>query len=203
VAEQRPNLRVTRSVEGIGLWLKFSETILAPSPEDKITPCNFRVSSRDSYRLAQLGRRQLIFEFWSVVIGVPPPVPNVAARNRPLERDLTSLIEAHALFRGIKRPFAQDDDGGDVLAYILKPRNVYEYEPNMVSVASKILVPDDVVFVTYVCLDSVGDVPGPVRGTITHWGFVDADDPADLGHAHQDGDRGSQADRQSFLSLPY
>jgi hypothetical protein len=175
VPEQRLGLRAVSTIEGIGAWLKFPETLLAPSPENKQIPCNVRVSTLDSRKLLQLGRRQLILEFWSVVVGVPPPVPGVAARNRPLERELTSLIEAHALFRGIERPFAQDDDGGDVLAYVLKPQNFYEFDPNMVSVASKMRVPDDVVYVVYICLDPVGDVPGPVRGTITHWGFVEAD----------------------------
>jgi hypothetical protein len=62
-----------------------------------------------------------------------------------------------------------------VLAYVLKPRKFYEFAPNMVCFASKADVPDDLVFVTYACPDPVTDVPGPVRGTVTHWGFVEAD----------------------------
>jgi hypothetical protein len=167
-------LRVVQQ-SGIGAWLQFPDTTLAPSPEDRRTPCVFRIATKDSHALAQLARRQLIMEFWSIIIGVPPPVPNVHVRNRCVEGELTSLIQAHALFRGIKRPFAEDDDGENCVAYVLKPRNFYEYDHNMVSVALKARVPDDVVFITYARLDPVTDVPGPVRGTITHWSFVDAD----------------------------
>jgi hypothetical protein len=190
VPEQRAGLRAVGNAEGIGLWLKFPETILAPSPESKSTPCNFRVATRDSYRLAELASRQLIFDFWSVVVGVPPPVPNVA-RNHPLEQELVSLIEAHALFQGIERPFAADDDGSNVLAYILKPQKFYEYVPSMVCVASKADVPDDVLFVTYVRLDPVTDGPRSRQGNHHALGIRRSRQGRSL------------AARKSFLSLPY
>ena len=90
-----------------------------------------------------------------------------------------SLVDAHALFQGIERPLADDDDGCNILAYILKPRFFYEYDPDMVSIAKKSAVPDNVVFVVYVRLDS--GAHGMTRGVITHWHFVESDkDKRDL-----------------------
>jgi hypothetical protein len=175
VSNEPPELRLPAGTEGIGLWLKFPETLMAPSPEDRAALHRYRLATSDSYKQALHGRRQLIFELWSIVIGCPPPVPGVHQRNSPLEGELTCVEQAHALFFGIQRPFAEDDEGANVLAYILKPRNVYEYDPNMVSVASKVRVPDDAVFVTYARLECPDDGPAAIRGTITHWGFVEAD----------------------------
>jgi hypothetical protein len=102
-------------------------------------------------------------------------VPGCRHRNRKVVGDLTRLREAHALFKGINRPLAEDNDGAQVLAYVLKPSFMYEYDPGMVSVALKIPVPQDVVFVVYVRLNNLGDGSGAMVGTITHWGFVEAD----------------------------
>jgi len=108
------------------------------------------------------------------VIGDPPPVPGVDPRNRDCPGQLTSLREASACFRGIERPLAEDDDGSDVLAYVLRPRFFYEYDPNMVSVALKMPVPLGVVFVAYVRLHKETVASGTL-GVLTHWGFVESD----------------------------
>lgn len=71
---------------------------------------------------------------------------------------------------------SEDNDGRDVVAYILRPQFFYEYDPNMVSVALKVPVPRDVVFAVYTRLINAGDVAvGDPIGVITHWGFVEAD----------------------------
>jgi hypothetical protein len=88
---------------------------------------------------------------------------------------LNKLADAHALYRGIQRPFAEDDNGANVLAYVTKPRLFYEYDPNMVSVALKVPVPEDVVFVTYARLERTPGDLDQFRGTVTHWGFVESD----------------------------
>ena len=159
---------------GVGKWVQLPERVTAPSPEDRTIPAIFRLASANSIKMALAGRRQLIFELWSVVLGVAPPVPGVERRNRRIAGDLTCLHNAHALFRGIERPLAEDDQGADVLSYVLKPEWFYEYDPHMVSVASKVRVPEGLVFVTYARLDTAADGNGP-RGTVTHWGFVEVD----------------------------
>jgi hypothetical protein len=111
-----------------------------------------------------------------MILGNPPPVPGVSARNDLLPGALMSIAEAHACFQGIERPLAEDNDGGEVVAYILRPRFFYEYDPDMVSVALKVPVPRDVVFVVYARLFASGVVVASGQtGVITHWGFVEAD----------------------------
>jgi hypothetical protein len=173
VAKANPGQRPM--AEGAGQWLKLPERIVAPSPEDRGVPCIFRLSDRDILKMARLGRRQLVFELWSVILGMPPPVPGCEHRNRRTAGELSRLNDAHALFQGIERPLAEDDDGGEVLAYVQKPHFLYEYDPDMVSVALKVPVPADLVFVTYARLDNASEGPRMARGTITHWGFVEAD----------------------------
>ena len=164
----------------IGSWLQFPSTIPAPSPFDRNRLCKLRLSTNDVRKAARAGRRQPAFELWSGVIGCPPPVPGVDRRNSPGPLDLSPLIGAHACFRGIERPLAEDDDGSNVIAYVLRPRFFYEYDPNMVNLALRVPVPRDLVFVTYARLleqDGEGDEP---VGVITHWGFVEADPKTNL-----------------------
>lgn len=167
---------ITNLTGAPGDWLRFPNFVHAPSPFDRQNLCRLRISHADTRKGARAGRRQPAFDLWSMVLGCPPPVPGVGARNDLVSGALVSISEAHACFRGIQRPLAEDNDGGDVAIYILRPRFFYEYDPNMVSVALKVPVPRDVVFATYVRLvdsDKV-DLVNPA-GTITHWGFVESD----------------------------
>src|ERR1700730_4426746 len=159
-----------------GEWLKFPSSVHAPSPIDRNVLCRLRISHNDTSKAARAGRRQPAFDLWSIILGNPPPVPGVGARNDSIPGALTAIAEAHACFRGIQRPLSEDNDGGDVIAYILRPRFFYEYDPNMVSVALKVPVPRDVVFVVYARLVKADIVAaGEPTGVITHWGFVEAD----------------------------
>lgn len=159
-----------------GDWLRFPNFVHAPSPFDRTRLCRLRISHADTRKAAQVGRRQPAFDLWSMVLGCPPPVPGVGARNDMIPGALASIAEAHACFRGIQRPLAEDDDGGGVVVYIIRPRFFYEYDPNMLSVALKVPVPRDIVFATYARLvDSDNASSTGTAGTITHWGFVESD----------------------------
>jgi hypothetical protein len=162
--------------EGVGAWLVFPETVSAPSRTHKSIPCIYRLGISDVMKMAWARRRQPIFELWGCVLGRPPPVPGCRQRNRRVAGQLLGLSAAHALFQGIERPLAEDDDGENVLAYVTKPQFMYKYDPDMVSVALKVPVPQDVVFVVYVRLNSPNGDPKAMIGTITHWGFVEADE---------------------------
>ncbi len=112
-----------------------------------------------------------------MVIGEPPPVPNVKVWgvNVPAEEGLTTLVEAHACFRGILRAIAEDDNGDHVIAFILKPRFFYEHAINMVCAAAKRATPEGLVFVTHARLDQPYDPQSTTVGVITHGGFVEVD----------------------------
>jgi len=167
--------KVLNVVRQLGSWLDFPATVQAPSPEDRAVLCDFVLGSADAATMARIGRRQLTFEMWSMILGVEPPVIGCARRNWKTQGELTRLAEAHALFKGIERPLADDDDGSDVLAYVLNPKFMYENSPDMVSVALKVAVPQDVVFVVYARLNKASGGPNGARGTVTHWHFVEAD----------------------------
>lgn len=171
--------RVPNLAGGIKSWLDFPATVQAPSPEDRAVFCDFRLGSADAVTTARTGRRQPTFEMWSIILGVEPPVIGCSRRNKKIQGKLTKLSDAHALFQGIERPLADDDDGSQVLAYVLKPQYMYENNPDMVSVALKVAVPQDVVFVVYARLNKAnGEGHGVTRGTVTHWHFVEADPAA-------------------------
>jgi hypothetical protein len=172
-------LVVAPIASAVGQWLQFPDSMLAPSPQDRTKLCKLKIAQNDVRKLARAGRRQAAFELWSIVLGQIPPVPGVERRNTPHPDDLTSLRDAHACFRGIKRPLAEDDNGDHVFAYILRPHFLYEYDPSMVSVASKVPVPRNVVFVTYVRFNrQFSEGISEPQGTVTHWGFVESDPKA-------------------------
>jgi hypothetical protein len=155
--------------------LQLPKAVLARSPHNRDVICTLSLATKDLQKAAKAGRRQPMYELWSVILGSPPPVPGVEHRNNPGADDLTSLMEAHACFRGIERPLAEDDDGAKVVAYVLRPRFFYEYDPDMVSLALRVPVPRDLVFVTYARLLGEGGKTGELVGVVTHWGFVEAD----------------------------
>lgn len=162
--------------EAVGAWLALPSTVAGPSPADKSKMQDFRLATGDVVKMANASRRQLVFELWSAVLGLPPPVPGGWHRNKTVIGPLSGLKDAHALFRGIERALAEDDDGSDVLAYVIKPEWMYEYDASsMVSVALKVGVPQDVVFVVYVRIDNPDVAPAEMTGVVTHWGFVEAD----------------------------
>ncbi|WP_143149196.1 hypothetical protein [Hyphomicrobium sp. CS1BSMeth3] len=176
---KRPQLQL---IEGSGWelspWIDLPPTIAAKSPFDPSAACCHRVSGHDVRRAAENGRRQPAFEFWSVICGQAPPVNNVfsAAGRVEAEAGLISLSEAHACFKGIKRPLGEDDDGADYVVYVLRPRFFYRYVPSMVCVAEKVEVPGDLLFTAYARLDHPPDGGATLLiGTLTHWDFVEAD----------------------------
>jgi hypothetical protein len=176
---QKAGCRMVAKVLNIGpkpgSWLDFPATVQAPSPQDRMVLCDFILGSADAVTMARIGRRQLTFEMWSIILGVEPPVIGCNHRNRRTKGELSKLGDAHALFKGIRRPLAEDDEGAEVLAYVLKPKFMYENSPSMVSVALKVAVPQDVVFVVYARLNKAADGPNAARGIVTHWHFVEAD----------------------------
>jgi len=93
----------------------------------------------------------------------------------PAEEGLIKLVEAHACFRGIRRALAEDDDGENVVTYVLKPPCFYEKVTNLVCLAQKRATPEDLVYTAHARLDVPVDPNSPTIGVVTHGGFVEAD----------------------------
>ena len=109
----KPTLRVVHGSAGQRPppWLDFPSTVIALSPFGRTSTCRFRLSRQDAVKAASMRRLQPIWDFWSIVLGEPPPVPNVTTWgvNVPADEGLIKLVEAHACFRGIRRALADDD----------------------------------------------------------------------------------------------
>lgn len=176
---QRPKLKVLQGESAATpALLDFPDVVEACSPHDRGQRCLFRFSRADIARAVQQNLRQPAFDAWVNVFGRPPPVPNVEAwgPNVPAAEGLFSLAHAHACFQGVKRPWAEDNEGENVLAYVLEARFLYRYEPNMVCVARKAAVPEGLLYVVHVRLDqpysAASEFP---RGVVTHGGLVESD----------------------------
>lgn len=179
-----------RVIQGSGVkasaWLDLPQLIRAKSWEDPTKMSFFRVAREESVKAARTGRRSPVFEFWSVVHGTPPPVPNVDWHlNLAVKGALTKLEHAHACYRGWNRPCDEDDNGVSAVTYVLKPKVFYGFVLDslggMVCPARKRVVANDVVFTVHVRLDIPLEPSVPTcAGVITHWGFVEAspEDPS-------------------------
>ena len=161
-----------------GAWVAAPELVNLPqhirarSPEDRNKPCRVRVYREDVRKAAAQRRRQPAYEFWSVLSGKAPPVPH---RLENADEGLCTLFDAHACFRGVRRPIGEDGAGDTFVAYILKPKLfcVYDARPPLV-MTHKVPAPDDLVFVAYVRMDEPSDATS-TKGVLTHWHFVEAD----------------------------
>lgn len=158
-------------------WLDFPSTVVARSPFRREQACAFRIAKEDAVKAAKARRREAAFNLWSVILGEPPRVPLVEPFNAAAAVGLSRLDDAHACFEGLRRPCAEDTTSERMVAYILKPRFFYEYRPHPACVAYKAEVPADLVFAAYVKLDVPCGASGhPVKGVLTHWQFVEAND---------------------------
>ena len=163
-------------------WVTFPQTVHARAPEDPDRLCEVRVSRGDLFKAADARRRQPAYQFWSVIAGKAPPVPHHVENA---DHDLVSLLDAHACFQGICRPVGEDDGGDQFVVYVLKPKFFFAYGFTAPLVfTTREPVPHDLVFLAFVRLDEPSDT-GTVRGVLTHWDFVEADErnemmPADF-----------------------
>lgn len=166
-------------------WLDLPRVVLARHFSNPKEVVSYRLSTVDVRKLHAASRRQPVFDLWSVVVGEPPPIDNISyAISRAPNHSLLSLSDAHACFRGIRRPIGLDERGWDVVAYVSKPKWFFASCPHLVCQAEAALVPSDLVFVTYVILDwpteasnarAVARQRPSAHGVIVRGEFVEAD----------------------------
>lgn len=168
-----PKLTVIKNEEVISdkTWLSFPATVDAKSPENPDKICKFRVSKLDLAKQAEATRRAPIYDFWSNVIGIPPPV---FAKTDTHCEGLSCLVEAHACWKGIKRPCGEDDDGAEYLIYALKPKGTYKFASKPpLTFAEYVDLPEDVIFSVLARLDN--PATGDIRGVLIGWQFIETD----------------------------
>lgn len=154
-------------------WLDFPRLVHARSPQDPERLSEFRIARGDVFKAADSRRRQPAYALWSVVLGKAPPVPH-GVENA--DHGLSTLLDAHACFQGIRRAAGEDDDGDQFVVYVLKPSFFFAYEfLSPVVLTTKEAVPPDLVFLVFVRLDHPSE-PGTIQGVITHWDFVEVDE---------------------------
>ena len=181
-------------------WQTLPQIVPGRSPFDKATLVGYRLSQTSIKKALEAGRRQPLFDAMSMIVGLPPNVPNISRWTKDgVYRPLFPFAKSHACFRGLKRPIGEDDRGFDTFAFITKPEWGFKAATSMVCVAEPYQIPSDLVFVTYVRLDHPIRPLAlettrqfrefPVKGMVTHWGLVECD-PVDpllpIGHGERD-----------------
>lgn len=124
-------------------WLR-PPCVNAPDPEDRTKTVTYEVSELFTYTLAAASRLSPIFQMWAHVVGELPPINNVSrlARGEVIPT-LTTLADSVACFRGVKRPYDDEEDGNSVLVYVLNPAVTLDRDISLVCLAKAVKVPLD------------------------------------------------------------
>lgn len=162
----------------------FPNSLIARSPFNKEQAAYYRFSKLSLAKMDAAKRRQPILDAWTCVFGRVPPVNNSSILEKHgASKNLVSLTDALACFRGVKRPVGDDKYGFDTFAFVTRPRWAARYQPSMSCLITWFPVPEDLLFVTYVRLDqpAVGRYGSQaarglaVRGVVSHWQFVESE----------------------------
>ena len=153
-------------------YLRFPKSSAAPAPHDKSKSCSWRIDATSVHNDFRLNMWSTCLDLWARVLGERPPIwGNV----EDPKCELKGIAFANACFLGVNRPIGEDNQGNDVLAYIVKPEWYYIHEPSMTGVVKLRTVPLDLVFVVYVKLDAPYNDGGGNEGVVTHWSTVESD----------------------------
>lgn len=155
----------------------FSKIILIPalSPNADKKPINLSLSPDLMRSLAGAGRQTKLMEAWALLMGEKPPVNNIGKHENYKDMPLTPLIEAHQVWKGIRRACNDQDEGDDIYIYVTKPRYTYERVADIACMAIRVAVPDDEVLTVFVKLSQNSlDGDEPV-GQIIGWKFFNTE----------------------------
>jgi hypothetical protein len=149
---------------------EFSVKARSPA-ENKLV--SLKVDPQRVRELASSGRNNDIFALVYNVCGMLPPVNNVGYHERsiPFVDNWGGLRHTHVIFKGLKRPFHDDNHDSEIYMYVVAPRFVYKYVPDMTCVARRVEAPKNTVFVAYV---KFGD-EFFTSGSVINWEWVVSD----------------------------
>jgi len=124
-------------------WLDLPH-VSAPSPEDRTKQIRCAISPDYVDSLAGASRLTPIFQLWTHVVGELPPINNASRLTAgPVVPTLTTLVDAIACFRGVKRPYDDEPDGSSVLIYVLNPSVTVARDVSLVCMAKAVVVPSN------------------------------------------------------------
>lgn len=147
----------------------------APNGENDV---QLIVSKTTIAEFAKAHRRTPLFEAWVHLVGEMPPVNNAYHYPQTIFPNavIRSLKDAHACFKGVKRPLNQEDDGEEVCVYVIATPQTVRWKSDMACVAAIVDCPTNAVFTVHVrSAASLQMGVSDVWGAITKWEFVNAD----------------------------
>lgn len=145
----------------------------APSPDSSGGFVELLVNRSRIQDIAETGRNNDIFALFYNVCGVVPPVNNIGYHeNNSFKDDWGGLRHSHVIFRGLKRPFHEQNHDSNVYIYVTCPRFVYRFvTDNMVCPAKRVDSPPNSVFVSYVVFKEDSFKVGEIKS----WEWIVAD----------------------------
>lgn len=151
--------------------------VLAPSFTGDGSMVELEISKRAIEKFAEANLRIPMLELWSHLVGVLPPLPGAFKMEADTGgRVPTSIAEAHAIFKGVCRPYGSEDDGGEVLVYVISTILTVGWsgvKDRMACVASFKNAPKGTVLTVQVRpASALQPTSAGVWGTITKWEFV-------------------------------
>lgn len=124
--------------------------IKGPSFDDPNVSVIYDVSDDTIKQFEYHARRQPLLDFWTLVKGEKPPVNNIGYHENFREINLKGLMGATALFKGIERPYAENNNGDEIYIFICRFEYMYKLIPDIVCIAKYDKSPENAVFACYV-----------------------------------------------------
>jgi hypothetical protein len=154
-------------------WLR-PPVVRAPSAENQTQIVSYAISEQFMGRNSSVVRLSPIFQMWVHVVGKLPPINNVRRVFRgTVVPDVTTLADSVALFRGVRRPYDDEEQGESVLVYVLNPTATIAYEVDPACLAKASLVPPNTCLTVQVKPAKSLQVHGEsVQGVVTRLEFV-------------------------------
>lgn len=166
----------------------------APNPDDKASVIRLEVSNDICGRGKENFLLTPIFQVWTHLHGSPPPIKNVSIlESDELKPTYQTLNDATSCFRGINRPMNKQENGGDVITYVLKPDATVRYQPRMgAPIRAQSLQDGYVLTVQIVLSASLQKEGNGISGRVTRLEVVECDvanDELPKDHNSRYGDR--------------
>lgn len=124
-------------------WLTLP-LIEAPAATNRSKIVIYKISEGFIRTNSNIRRRVPIFQLWAHLVGVAPPINNISILEKGLLRpDFTTLKDSVACFRGVKRPYDDEADGGSIIIYVLNVGVTVGFEPSLACMAKAVKMPTD------------------------------------------------------------